>query len=192
MIVKDRFYKEKSDIKAVRQFSIFIFLVCGLFFFGCGRQNIKSTANPREESADRIMFDAKIDFSEEGRPTGKLNAEKLLFFEKDGKTFGYRLKVDFFGSDGKNAARLVADSGLVMNETQRLTVYGNVHLITENGVELWSESLAYFPDIQRIKTEAGIKIDRRGEFITGRGLDSDLELKDIRIERNVTGRLRQD
>ena len=180
-------------ISTVRLSALFaIVAVNGLFIFGCGGKNDIQPGITKEDSADRIMFNAKVDFTEQGKKTGELKAEKLLFFDKEERTFGYKISVDFYNKNGETNARIVADSGWVENESRRLTVFGNVHLRTESGTELWSDSLAFFPEDERVRTNAGVKIDRNGEYISGVGLDSDLEFKDIRIEQNVSGKLKQD
>jgi len=164
--------------------------VCALFMCCSGR--IENGSKPtREETADRIMHNAEIEFTEEGKATGKLSAEKLLFFDKEHRTFGYDITVDFFNNKGDIAGQLTSDSGWVENTTRRTTVYGNVYLTMQDGTQLWTDSLAYYPKAGRIRTGTYVRIERGGEHIAGTGFDSDLDFTDIRIEQDVSGRLRE-
>jgi len=141
------------------------------------------------DSADRIMHNADMEFTEEGLVTAKLFAEKLLFFDDKHIIWGFDIKVDFYDKDGKQAGILTADSGWVQNETRNVTVYGRVYVTSEDGTRLWADSLSYNHDVGRIKTETSVQIERGGEYISGNSFDSDLDFEDMRIRGNVTGRL---
>ncbi len=136
------------------------------------------------------MHNAAMEFSEEGLLTAKLNSEKLLFFDDQHIIWGFNINVDFFDKMGEPAGVLTADSGWVKSETRQITVYGRVKVDMEDGTRLWADSLSYYPDINRIKTESDVQIERRGEFISGNSLDSDMNFEDIKISGNVSGRLR--
>jgi LPS export ABC transporter protein LptC len=163
-----------------------------ILFVGCSGSTEEVSDPTKSAHADRVMFNADIDFVEEGNPSGRLKADSLLFFDDEKRTFGYNIDVDFFDKDGNFAGKLFADSGWIENQTQQITVYGEVFLSTEDGVKLWTDSLAYFPKTRRVMTSSGVRIDKNGEFISGQGLDSDLDFTDIKITENVTGRLKQD
>lgn len=135
------------------------------------------------------MHNASMEFTEEGLVTATLNAQKLLFFDDKHIIWGYDINVDFFDQKGQLAGVLVADSGWVKSETQEVTVYGNVKVSMDDGTLLWADSLSYYPEIQRIKTESDVQVERQGEYISGNSFDSDLNFEDIRIKGNVSGRL---
>ena len=166
-----------------------LLLVIGVFISGCTRTEETQDAASLEDNADRIMHNAEIEFSDEGLLTAKLHARKLLFFDKEHRIFGYEIDVDFFDSEGREAGKLTADSGWVDNETRKVTVYGRVHVIVEDGTQLWADSLSYNPANERIKTESDVRINRGGEYLTGNSFDSDFKLEDIHISGNVSGRL---
>jgi len=160
-----------------------------LFIAGCSENTEQTIDVSNERLADRIMYDAEFEFTEKGEATAILKAERLLFFDKENKVFGYNIVVDFFDKNQKKAGQLEADSGMVVQSTRQATVYGNVYLITNDNTELWSDSLSYYPDIERIKTGAPVVIERENDHISGVGLNSDLNFEDIRIESNVSGKL---
>ena len=157
----------------------------------CSDKTEDTTEPTSSNPADRIMHNADIEFVQKGNPSGHLKADSLLFFDSEKRTVGYNIAVDFYDEDGKATGKLFADSGWIQNRTQRITVYGDVFISTEDGVKLWTDSLAYFPKTKRVMTSGGVRIDKNGEYITGRGLDSDLDFSDIRITENVSGRLKQ-
>lgn len=171
------------------------FLICltiGFLFVGCSSNSQESSSPSNTRVADRVMFNADIELTQAGKLSGQLSADSLLFFDKEDRILGFGIEVDFFDEKGEFSGNLSADSGWIENRSQRITVYGNVFFSGAEGVQLWTDSLAYYPEITRIRTMAGVKIDRNGEFIFGGGLDSDLAFKDIRITQNVSGRLKQD
>ncbi|MCK5832157.1 LPS export ABC transporter periplasmic protein LptC [bacterium] len=171
---------------------VFVCLSIGFLFVGCSPNYQESSDPVKSQSADRIMHNADIEISQAGKPSGHLKADSLLFFDKEDRIFGYNITVDFFDTDGELSGNLSADSGWIENKNQRITVYSNVYVVTREDVRMWTDSLAYYPELSRIRTSAGVKIDKDGEYITGEGLDSDLEFTDIRITNNVSGRLKQD
>lgn len=173
------------------RYSLIFFIIFGIFS-ACSPNNLESAEGAKSRTADRLMFDAEIAISQAGKPSGSLKADSLLFFDKEDKIFGYGIEVEFFEEGGRHTGSLSADSGWIDNRTQRITVWGEVFFAGNEGVRLWTDSLAYYPELSRIRTSAGVKIEKQGEFITGGGLDSDLEFKDIRITQNVSGRLSQD
>lgn len=167
-----------------------LIVIFAVAFLACDQPEERHLQQTLEDQADRIMHNASIEFTEEGLITAKLNAEKLLFFDDKHIIWGFEIAVDFFNRNGELAGVLTADSGWVKSETQDVTVYGNVNVNMDDGTRLWADSLSYYPETQRIKTESDVQVERRGEFITGNSFDSDLNFEDIRIKGNVTGRLK--
>ncbi len=186
------FLSEHSGLSyAGRLRVVLLLMVSGLLLLNCSEKAEDTDGLRREDTADRIMHNAEIEFSQEGRPTGKIKAKKMLFFDKEHRTFAYDLTIDFYNTDGSESGQLTADSGWVENKTRRVNVYGDVHLYLDDGTEVWAESLAYYPSVDRVRTGSKVRIERGKEYITGVGMDSDLNFTDIRIEQNVSGRLRE-
>ena len=184
-------YREYSPWRKSVAIVTFLAIAVSLFFTGCSENTAETRNSAGENDADRIMHDASIDFTSEGKPSGKLRAKKLLFFDDEHRVFGYDVEVDFFDKDGEHAARLVADSGWVDNRTRNVTVYGEVYLVTEEDTELWADSLSYYAEIEKIMTDSPVEIRRGDEYLSGVGLISDQEFENIRIKGDVSGRFQE-
>lgn len=185
--------REKRHFETLHlYFRLSVALLFVLAFAGCEKAEQPTLHQSLEDQADRIMHNASMEFTEEGLLTAKLNSEKLLFFDDRHIIWGYEIHVDFFDRDGRLAGILLADSGWVKSETREVTVYGNVKVDMDDGTRLWADSLSYYPGVERIKTQSDVRIERRGENISGNSFDSDLNFEDIRISGNVSGRLRDE
>ncbi|HHS50974.1 MAG TPA: LPS export ABC transporter periplasmic protein LptC [candidate division Zixibacteria bacterium] len=179
-------------LKLTDRYFFLILFAIGVLFSACSQSSEEIHHQTNSRNANRVMHNASIEFTEAGKPSGHLKADSLLFFDLENRTLGFEIEVIFYDTDGNYSGTMVADSGWIENQSQRITVYGEVFIHTVDDVRLWTDSLAYYPGTSRIRTEAGVRIEKGGEFITGQAFDSDLAFEDIRITDNVSGRLKQD
>ena len=70
-------------------------------------------------------------------------------------------------------------------KTNKLQVWGNVKIVSENGVTLEADSLFWDQQRDSITTESFVKITKRGNIQTGYGLESDSRLTNVRIKKRV-------
>ena len=136
---------------------------------------------------DSEMRGATIDMLEGERVKTRIRADRILKFESKDSTMGYVVHADFFDSLGNVTSRLEGDSALIREMTNHFHVYGRVVVVSEDGSTLETDYLHWNPEIQKIQTDAFVKVTRKGDVVTGWGLETDQRLKRIKILRQVSG-----
>ena len=91
----------------------------------------------------------------------------------------------FFYSAGERSAVLTSDTGQIDEETQVTVARGNVVVIIEDGRRLESEVLYWDPERRLIHTDAFVKFTEGDRILTGYGLETDPDLSDLVILRQV-------
>lgn len=155
---------------------------------GCAQQNSSVENDAAADSIirpDTEVFGATIYLYERDRVVAEIEAERIVKFESLDSTMTYDLKVQFYDSLGVKASTVVGDSGIVREATGYLKVYDHVVVNTEDKV-LETDSLVWDPDIERIRTDAFVKIIREDGTLSGWGLDATKDLSRLTILHNVT------
>jgi LPS export ABC transporter protein LptC len=157
-----------------------------ILFISC---DTKSTTNDTKyvEKADQTLDSASVHFTTHGDPNAILHALRIEKFTDKKITIGKNIRIDFKGNTNEGGGNLVADSGIVFDNKNIIEVHGNVHLKTERGTELFSESLFWDTKNDKIWTDSKVRIKRNGEFINGIGLETDIGFKKLIIKENISG-----
>jgi LPS export ABC transporter protein LptC len=156
---------------------------------GCSNHDssIKTDMAVDSTRPDTEMLGATIDMLEGDRVTTRINADRILKFEAKDSTMGYTVHAEFFDSLGKVTSILDGDSALIRETTSHLHVYGHVVVVSEDHSTLETDYLHWNPDIQKIQTDAYVKVTRKGDVVTGWGLEADQKLTRIKVLRQVSG-----
>ncbi len=112
----------------------------------------------------------------------ELNAEKAEIYGENLIKF-YNTTLTFYTRNSRVVVK--SDRGEIDLETKRITITGNVTLITQNGDRLETESLTWNPETKLIETNSFVKIIQRKRIITGYGLEADPQLGEFKIKRKV-------
>jgi len=143
------------------------------------------------ETPDQILENSTIVLSVGGIKSTVIKANYLIKYEKKDLTLAKVIQADFFDKEGKHTSVLTADSGFIHEQRQDMEVLGSVLVITDDGLKLETTSLRWDPKINKIVTEDFVKITKKNDIITGYGLETDSELKNIKVKRNVKGKLEE-
>ena len=159
---------------------------------GCDSQRgTKSDQSSLGDSArlpDSELRGATISLYEGSTLTTGIKADRILKYEPQDSAIAYHLKIQFFDSTGTATSDLVGDSGLVREEKGLLEIYGTVVAISiDQQTKLETDYLKWNPEINRIQTDAFVKITKGSDVITGWGLETDRRLSRIKILRQVSG-----
>jgi LPS export ABC transporter protein LptC len=139
---------------------------------------------------DQIIKNAHIFLYDGSVRTTDLKADSIEKYTDQDSTLAWNLKVNFFDTTGKEISQLVADSGLVREQSKFMEVYGHVVVETVDSVILMTEKLTYDVAVDSIKTEEFVKIVQHGDTIQGYGLEADQRLTRTRIKRQTSGVIR--
>jgi lipopolysaccharide transport protein LptA/LPS export ABC transporter protein LptC len=119
-----------------------------------------------------------------------LKARAMLGKEGDAtRLSGVEVSLPFVASGRESTATITADECLYQTSPQRASFKGNVHVKTDDGFELESDSLKYWGDEERVFTRDAVRF-RRGttsgsaramEYATGAGLSLHGDVR-LRVE----------
>ena len=152
-------------------------------------QDQTGTAVQPEGLPDQILENSVIVFTVNGIKSTVVKAKYIEKYLAGDLTKAKGLYVDFYDKDGNHTSVLVADSGDIREKKQVLEVKGEVVVTTDKGVKLETTSLRWDPNISKIITDDFVKITRGQDVVTGQGMESDQELTQIKIKKNVSGEI---
>ena len=159
-----------------------------LLTLSCSEERSGTAVQP-EGMPDQILENSVIIFTVNGIKSTVVKAKYIEKYLAQDLTKAVGLNVDFFDREGKHTSILVADSGDIQEKKQLLEVRGEVVVTTDRGVKLETKSLRWNPNAAKIVTDDFVKITRGQDVVTGQGMESDQELKNIKIKKNVSGEI---
>jgi len=166
-----------------------IFLSLGLAFtMACSDLEDKPKEQSTERIPDSIIETANIVLMSEGRREAVINAARLIVFDQEDSTIATDVKVEFYDEKGVYRSTLTANEGLVRQKRQELTVRGDVIVISDSS-RLETQSLKWDPIGKLITTDDFVKLNRGGDIVTGFGMEADNKLENVRILRDVKGKI---
>jgi LPS export ABC transporter protein LptC len=168
----------------------YVILLSGITIFLCGCQRQQPQKAPLTGNLpDQVLRNATMIFTQDGVKTTVIKAKTIAKWTNKDLTQAESLWVDFFGENGEHTSHLVADSGWIKEMKQMLGVWGNVYVLTDEGVKLETQTLSWNPSTNKITTEDFVKITKDKDVITGYGLEADQKLKNIKIKTKVKGEM---
>jgi len=138
------------------------------------------TGRPGLPTPDQVVEDGTHVITVEGVKKAEIVAERLLFYNGEGRVYGDTIQVRFFDDAGAPTSTLTARSGELEQATQEMIARENVVVRGRDAI-IRTEELHYDPTSDRLTSEGRTEIDQRGNVIRGQGVVSDTALRDIRI-----------
>jgi len=140
---------------------------------------------------DQILYESDILLSDRGVREVLIHSAYLEKFLALDSTLMVNIKATFFDSLGNESSTLVSDSGIVREKTSDLEVWGNVTVVSNNGVTLDADSLFWDQKTNQIRTESFVEITHGGNVQSGYGLESDSRLTNFRIKQSVKAKFKK-
>jgi LPS export ABC transporter protein LptC len=174
---------------------VFASLICVISLaVACSERTpeVKTDDSASEELLpDQILYESDILLSDRGIRKVLIHSNYLEKYLALDSTLMVGIHATFYDSLGKESSTLVSDSGIVREKTSNLKVWGNVKVVSDNGVTLDADSLFWDQDANKIRTESYVKITHGDNVQTGYGLESDSRLTNFRIERQVKAKFKE-
>ena len=101
-------------------------------------------------------------------------------------------RIEFYNEDGSLASVLIAKKGEYNQVTHDLTALGSVVVTSAMGYTLETESLIWVETVEEIHTEDFVRFTKGEDVLTGYGFQSDPNLENVEIFRDVKAFLRDD
>jgi len=86
---------------------------------------------------------------------------------------------------GKAVSTLTAHRGIINTENNDMRAEEQVEMISAEGVRLTTERLDWNHQLQRLRTDLPVRVERRNSVLTGVGLEADSELKHVNVLADV-------
>lgn len=138
-----------------------------------------------EDDPSQISYDVTLSFSNEGHTKAILTTQRIRSYEAKHKTvLDSGVRIDFFDAEGKHSTRLTAARGFVDDQTKNMTAYDSVHVVSDSGTVVDTDSLVWDNRTQKLHSDAPVKIlEKSGRVTTGLGFESDQNLTNYHILR---------
>ncbi len=140
------------------------------------------------ELPDQEGWNSRISATKNGRPEAIVEYGHMRRFNSRKKVlFDEGVAVDFYDVNGRKRTRLTAESGDMNESTNDITAQGNVVVVSDTGVTVFSERLGYRQATGKIYSDTDVTlISDKGDTLYGTGFESDTQLRRWKITR-LTG-----
>jgi LPS export ABC transporter protein LptC len=137
------------------------------------------------ELPDQEVSDFQATETDQGAPQWKMYARSAATYRARNLVIARGLRIDFFDDKGARSSTLTSREGEMNDMTHDMTARGDVVIQTTEGTRMTTDQLQFRNKIQRIQTDSFVRVDRRGDVLTGYGFESDPQLKDFQFKRQV-------
>lgn len=137
------------------------------------------------ELPDQEVSDFMVTETDAGRPEWTLHARSAAMYNARNVLVARGVRIDFFDDKGERSSTLTAREGEMHQMRRDMVARGNVVLLTTEGTRMSTESLRFLNQNQRIVSDEFVRVERRGDVLTGYGFESDPELKHFEFKRQV-------
>lgn len=138
---------------------------------------------------DQEIWDFKAKTTTNGKLEAIIEAGHMQRFSKESlMLFKMGIHVDFFDEKGEHASVLTADSGEYDVDTENVKAMGNVVVLSDSGITLYTDELFYYRDSDRIISNSHVKVEtNEGHVLHGIGFESDAQMDFWEIRQPYDG-----
>jgi lipopolysaccharide export system protein LptC len=152
---------------------------------GCGGSPRVSSVPDTGELPDQEVSDFEATETDQGALQWKMYARSAATYRARNTVVARGVRIDFFDEKGKRASTLTAREGEMNDLSHDMIARGDVVIQTTEGTRMTTDQLRFLNKMQRIQTDSFVRVDRRGDVLTGWGFESDPQLKDFQFKRQV-------
>ena len=145
--------------------------------------NTVSNVITGEDKPSQISHNTSMNFSSEGMLRAILHAGRVETYETKHYTWlDSGVKVDFYNSEGLHSSVLTSLTARVNSTNNNMTAYGHVHIVSDSGTTVDTDSLEWTNQSQTVHSDAPVHIvEKNGRVTDGIGFESDQGLAHYRI-----------
>jgi LPS export ABC transporter protein LptC len=153
-------------------------------FFSC-KNNFKEVQNIGMVDSGPLSIAKNINtkYTDSGKLKMTLISPKMFdFSNRDFPFFEFPngVNLDFF-DENSNKNNVIADYGLVYNNTNLIDLRGNVVLTTHDNDTLFAEQLFYDQKTEWLFTNQPVRFRTKNELINGNGFDSNINFTNAEV-----------
>ncbi len=149
----------------------------------CSSDGNKQALQNETDYPDQESWQATVLITRDARTVGRLQAGHVRKFSKKNITLlDDSLTVDFFNPDGGHTSVLYARGGKVFDVRQDMLAYGNVKVVSDSGLTLFTDTLRWDNKTQKIISDRAMMIvSDEGDTIRGDYFKSNPAMTDYEI-----------
>jgi LPS export ABC transporter protein LptC len=164
-----------------------LLLLCAIALVGCDdteRVQPVNVGNSLDRPA-QITHNTTMTFSTEGVIKAVLHAKRVRTYEDQKFTYlDSGVRVEFYDRLGQHSTTLTSGRGAVNLGTNDMTAYDSVHIVSDSGTVVDTDSLQWLNRSQQLHSDAHVRIaEKNGRITTGMGFDGDQNLTHYQILR---------
>lgn len=155
----------------------------------CHEERATDLAGGEEaEVPDQEGWNSRVSATKNGRPEAIINYGHMMRFLNRKKVhFDEGVAVDFYDIHGRKRTQLTADAGELNETTNDIMASGNVVVVSDTGVTVYTEQLGYRQSSGKIYSQVDVMlISAKGDTLYGTGFESDTALRQWQI-KNLAG-----
>ena len=153
---------------------------------GCGSEDrVVPRPTSGEELPSQEVRNFSLEESDTGTPEWILTSRYAATYDRRGAILARGVAIDFFDSKGAKYSHLTAKEGEIKRPSNDMEARGNVVVTTTDGVRIQTESLRYLNHERKIVSDAFVRLERKGDVVTGIGFESDPSLEHFTIKKEV-------
>jgi len=161
-------------------------LILFLFFIGLtacfNESQTEQSSSASDIYPDQESWNAEIKITRNGKLSGLVKAGHIKSFSSQKRTeLSENITVDFFKQDGQHSSVLTARGGLVFDDRDDMIAFGNVIVVSDSGVALYTDTLHWFNKEQKISSKVPVKITTQNDTLFGDNLVSDPHLRNYEL-----------
>ena len=130
-----------------------------------------------------VSYNTSMNFSSDGFLRAILHAGRVETFDtKQYTLLDSGVRVDFYNSSGLHSSVLTSQSAEVNSTNNNMTAYGHVHIVSDSGTTVDTDSLQWDNKTQEVQSAAPVHIvEKNGRITDGIGFESDQNLEHYHI-----------
>ena len=154
-----------------------------IFQFACQSNELQRSGETRQGRPDAESWDAVITLTNKGAKRGVIRSGHLeKYNDKEFILLDQNVDADFFNEEEVFTTNLKSLIAEIDEEDDFLVAIGNVVVVTDSGVTLFTDTLSWDNQKEKVFTsDSVIFITEKKDTLYGIGFESDIELNNWKI-----------
>ncbi|MCP4726254.1 MAG: LPS export ABC transporter periplasmic protein LptC [bacterium] len=148
-------------------------------------QTTEEGTKEKKEIPSQEVWPFDLNLTKEGKINAKIYSGYMGFYESTGiNVLTDSVRADFYNKDGNHTSYLTSDSAFVNDRMGITTAKGNVTVVSDSGMTLFTEILHYSRISLKIYTDDFVTIIRaNNDTLYGEGFESDSDFTNMDIKK---------
>lgn len=164
-----------------------VFIVIAIYRNGSNQSGpVYSASQQLPQNVDIALKQARFTEIKDGLVDWELVADRVEY-DKSGEIarLAGGIKMDFVKNNTRGAIKVTADSGEYLTNSKNIRLHGNVHVVTEDGVDFKTEQIDYTASISQFKTTEMVNFSQERLKLSATGMVMDVRDHQARFFRLV-------